>query len=159
MAALVEEDLKKQLVIMRGKGHGNRATMIKLARLQEGTTEKGYVLAQIYTADRSTAATEFLSMGREERSYAVMDYNGFGSKNAPPFQAQVTAATLLQKLFPERLQTLVMVEPPFWIRTVLTMLAPFLSDGITARIKHVTGEVRGGSFSLLFVRLTAVLLE
>jgi hypothetical protein len=142
MAALVEEDLRKQIVIMRGKGHGNRATMIKLARLQEGTAEEGYVLSQIYTADRSTAATEFLSMGREERSYAVMDFNGFDSKNAPPFQAQVTAATLLQQLYPERLQTLVMVEPPFWLRTLLTMLGPFLSAGITARIKHATGEVR-----------------
>jgi hypothetical protein len=141
MAAQVEDDLQKQIVVMRGQDRGSRAMMIKFARVQEGTVEEPYVLSQIYVADRSTATTEFLSMGTEERSCCVYDYNGFDSKNSPSFSAQVAAATLLQKLFPERLQTLVMVEPPFWLRSALMLLSPFLSAGITDRMKMASGEV------------------
>ena len=98
MEAHVESDLKKQIVIMRGHDRESHAMMIKFARVDSGTTEETYVLSQIYMADRSTAATEFLSMGKQERSCAVYDYNGFESKNSPPFQAQVSAATQLQKV-------------------------------------------------------------
>ena len=98
MSTLVESDLKKQIVIMRGHDKASHAMMIKFARLDTGTTEEPYILSQIYMADRSIATTEFLSMGKEERSCAVYDYNGFESKNAPPFQAQVSAATRLQKV-------------------------------------------------------------
>ena len=73
MTALVESDLKKQIVIMRGHDRKSHAMMIKFARLDSGTTEEPYILSQIYMADRSTAATEFLSMGKEERSCAVYD--------------------------------------------------------------------------------------
>ena len=141
MASKVEDEMKKQVVIMRGNDRQNRGTMIKFARLSEGTDQEGYVLCQIYAAERSIAVTEFLSMGHEERSVAIYDYNGFDSKNSPPFACQVAAATLLQKLYPERLQTLVMVEPPFWLRGLLTLLSPFLSTAITDRIKMASGEV------------------
>ena len=140
MAKQIEDDLSKQIVIMRGQDKGGRPTMIKFARMEEGTEEEPYVLAQIYVADRSTATAEFLSLGTEERSFAVYDYNGFESKNSPTVQAQIKAATLLQKLYPERLQTLVMVEPPFWLRGLMTLLGPFLSESITERIKMASGE-------------------
>jgi CRAL/TRIO domain len=99
-----------------------------------------YVMSQIYMAERSTAATEFLTRGRHERSVAVYNYIGFDRSHSPPFAMQVSAATRMQKCFPERLQTLVMVEPPLWLRGVLTMLTPFLSESITERIKWASGE-------------------
>jgi hypothetical protein len=142
MAAMIQDDMEKQVVVMRGRDNGSRGVMIKYARFAEGVSEESYVLSQIYIAERSVAATEFLSLGTEERSCAVYDYTGFESKHSPPFGTQVVAATLLQKMFPERLQTLVMVEPPFWLRGVLTMLGPFLNTSISERIKMASGEVR-----------------
>jgi hypothetical protein len=133
--------MEKQYVVMRGHDRDNRTIMIRFLRTQTGTTEEAYVLAMIYMAERSVAATEFLSMGTEERSIAVYDYNGFDSSNAPPFKIQATAATLLQKICPERLQILVMVEPLFWLRGVLSLLNPFLSESITSRIKWASGVV------------------
>lgn len=127
---------------MRGNDRNNRTIMIKLPRTETGTVEEGYVMAQLYMAERSTASTEYLSVGTEEKSLAIYDYVGFDSNNAPAFNSQVTAATLLQKTFPERLQTLVMIEPPFWLKGVLTLIKPFLSGTITERIKLVSGKVR-----------------
>jgi hypothetical protein len=141
IASLVESDLKRQYVVMRGQDRENRSVMIKFPRTKTGTTEDSYVMAQIYMAERSIAVTELLSLGTEERSLAVYDYNNFDSSNAPPFTIQTAAATLLQRIFPERLETLVMVEPPFWLRGVLSLLNPFLSGSITERIKLASGVV------------------
>jgi hypothetical protein len=135
--------MNMQYVVIRGRDRENRAVMIKYPRVKPGTIEEGYVMSQIYMAERSIAATEFLSLGTEERSSAIFDYNGFDSNNSPPFKMQVAAATTLQKVFPERLQTLVMISPPFWLRTLLNMLTPLLSASITKRIKHATGVVSG----------------
>ena len=141
MASLVRFDMQKQYHIMRGQDRKNHSIMIKYPRMKPDTTEEAYILSQLYMAERSTAATEFLSLGTTERSLAVYDYNNFDSSNAPPFKMQVNAATLLQKLYPERLQTLVMVEPHYWLRGVLKMLTPFLSTTITERIKMASGVV------------------
>ena len=141
MADLVRRDMEKQYTIMRGHDKENRAIMIKYPRTLPGTTEDEYLISQIYMAERSTAATEFLSLGCQERSMAIYDFGGFASGNAPPFKMQVTIATSLQKTFPERLQVIVMVEPPFWLRSVLNLLTPFLSESITKRVRMASGLV------------------
>lgn len=141
LANLVRSDMQQQYCVMRGHDRKNHSVMIKYPRTTTGTTEESYIIAQVYMADRSTAATEFLSLGTEERSVAVYDYNNFDRNNSPPFKMQAAAAVLLQKIFPERLQTLVMVEPHFWLRGVLKLLNPFLSETITERIKMASGVV------------------
>ncbi len=131
----------RQYNVMRGSDKQNRSFMIKFPRVKTGATEESYILTQLYMAERSTAATEFCSLGTQERSLAIYDYNGFDSANAPPFQMQLNAATVLQKTYPERLGMVVMVEPPFWLRGLFNMIAPFLSTSITDRIKWVSGVV------------------
>lgn len=139
MAELIRADMMRQYNVMRGHDKHNRTVMIKFPRVKAGATEDSYILTQLYMAERSTAATEFCSLGTQERSVAIYDYNGFDSNNAPPFQMQLNAATLLQKTFPERLGLVVMVEPPFWLRGLFGMISPFLSSSITDKIKWASG--------------------
>jgi CRAL/TRIO domain len=135
MADLVRQDMERQFHILRGQDRYGQSVMIKYPRTQSGTTEPSYVMAQIYMAERSTAATEFLTRGTKERSVAVYNYIGFDRSMSPGFSMQVAAATQLQQLYPERLQTLVFVEPPFWLKGLLGLLSPFLSESITERIQ------------------------
>lgn len=174
MAKLVRADLEKQYHILRGQDQHGQVVMIKYPRTGGDTSEESYVLSQIYMAERSTAATQVLALGRCERSIAVYNYLGFDRSMSPPFAMQVTAAVQMQKVYPERLQvrkcllervlfvfssvqlrtdlvrflthvsvehlqTLVMVEPPFWLRGAMGLLKPFLSDSITERIKWASG--------------------
>lgn len=141
MAELIRADMSRQYNVMRGSDRDDRTIMIKFPRMKGGVTEDSYIMTQVYMAERSTAATEFRSLGTQERSLAVYDYNGFDSSNAPPFQMQLNAAVLLQKTFPERLGVVVMVEPPFWLRSLLKMITPFLSSTITERINWASGVV------------------
>jgi hypothetical protein len=53
-------------------------------------------------------------------------------------------------MYPERLEMLVFVEPPFWLQGLLSLLHPFLSESITKRIEWATGaEEREEVFSKL----------
>jgi hypothetical protein len=142
MAELVRADMTRQYTVMRGHDNQNRTIMFKFPRVKTGATEDSYILSQVYMAERSTATTEFYSLGTQERSVAVYDFNEFDSSNAPPFQMQLNAAQLLQKTFPERLGVVVMVEPPFWLRSLFNMISPFLSTTISERIKWAAGVVR-----------------
>lgn len=139
MEGLIRSDMEKQYHILRGMDNKCQAVMIKYPRTISGTTEQSYLMAQIYMAERSTATTEFLSRGKYERSVAVYDYIGFDRAMSPPFAMQVVAATQMQRIYPERLQTLVMIEPPFWLKGVLGLLTPFLSESITQRIQLASG--------------------
>ncbi|KAG7363601.1 CRAL/TRIO domain containing protein [Nitzschia inconspicua] len=148
MAILVRSDMERQFHILRGQDKYGQAIMIKYPRTKGGTTESSYVMAQIYIAERSTAATEFLTRGKRERSIAVYNYLGFDRSMSPGFPMQVAAATQLQQMYPERLQTLVFVEPPFWLKGILGLLSPFLSESITARIQWASGaEERESTFA------------
>ncbi|KAL3909940.1 MAG: hypothetical protein SGILL_007890, partial [Bacillariaceae sp.] len=150
MADLIRFDMKKQYHILRGQDKFGQSIMIKYPRRQANTTEAAYVMSQIYMAERSTAATEFLTRAKCERSIAVYNYLGFDRSMSPAFPMQIAAATQLQKLYPERLQTLVFVEPPLWLKAVLGVLNPFLSDSITERIQWATGiDERDTTFTRL----------
>jgi hypothetical protein len=150
MADLVRQDMEKQFHILRGNDQYGQSVMIKYPRTKPDTTESSYVMAQIYMAERSTAVTEFMTRATRERSVAVFSYVGFDRSLSPGFTMQVAAATKLQQLYPERLETLVFVEPPFWLQGVLSLLHPFLSESITKRLVWATGsEEREKIFSSL----------
>lgn len=148
MADLVRSDMERQFHIVRGQDKFGQSIMIKYPRTKGGTIEDSYVMAQIYVAERSTAATEFLTRGQRERSIAVYNYLGFDRSTSPGFTMQVAAATQVQQLYPERLQTLVFVEPPFWLQGILSMLKPFLSETVTERIQWATGQEQRSSIFL-----------
>lgn len=148
MADLVRSDMERQFHILRGQDKFGQSIMIKYPRTKGGTTESSYVMAQIYVAERSTAATEYLTRGQRERSIAVYNYLGFDRSTSPGFTMQVAAATQVQQLYPERLQTLVFVEPPFWLQGILSMLKPFLSETVTERIQWATGQEQRSSIFL-----------
>jgi hypothetical protein len=140
MAKLVKFDMGQQFHVLRGHDKYKQSVVIKYPRTKGDTTQESYVTAQLYMAERSVAATEFSSRSLRERSVAVYNYVGFDRSKSPAFPMQVAAATQLQTMYPERLETLVFVEPPFWLKGILQLLSPFLSDTITKRILWATGR-------------------
>jgi len=145
IAKLVQEDMNNQKVIMRARDKEDRAIMTKFARYESGSSEDSYIWSQVYMAERSVAATEFGTLGAQERTVSIFDYHGFEASKSPPVATQLKAAQLLQKLYPERLQQLIILEPPFWLRGVLAVLKPVISAGIIDRIEMATGAEATGN--------------
>ena len=75
--------------------------LVKFPRHEGGTTEKEYVLSQLYIAERAVACTEFATRGQVEKVIVVMDgAHNHSSQHTPPISWQLSAIKRLQQLYP-----------------------------------------------------------
>ena len=145
MRQYVQSDMTKQAIIMRkGPGghndnnHQPRPIMWKYPRRKGGTTESEYVMTQLFAAEKSNAVVEYMSKGKEQSIMAIFDFSSMSSKHSPALSWQITALQTIQHLYPERLQKLVVLEPPLWIRGLFISIKPFMSKTTSNKIQIVT---------------------
>ena len=102
---------------------------------------EAYVMAQLYTAERAMAVTEYASHGAHEKVVAVFSFEDYSSSKSPPMPAMKESSTVLQRIYPERLKILIIYEPPFWMKALYTILYPFLSYATREKIQMKSGKV------------------
>jgi hypothetical protein len=136
----IVSELEKQTMVVRGHDRDSRAILFKGCRTESKTSEKAYMLAQIYLAERTIALTELLSKGKEEKLILVFDFAEYDSAHSPPFGVLKSTVTMVQKIYPDRLQRLFVLDPPFWMRSVYTMLYPFLAVETREKVHLVSGN-------------------
>jgi hypothetical protein len=117
-----------QPTAVRGHDRDYRAIIHRSARTRSETDKQGFALAMIYVAERAFACTEALSKGREEKIVAVLDYSDYVSAFAPSMEITKHAIMLLQKNYPERAKKIVILDPPFWMRSLFTIISYFLAS-------------------------------
>ena len=111
---------------MRGTDREGRTLLIGLSRLVAGTDDEEFLTTQVYLMERAIAAAEFTTKGAQEKVVVVLNFGEFSATLAPSWDATKTLASVLQKHYPERLHKLVVIDPPFWMRTSYCLLSPFL---------------------------------
>jgi hypothetical protein len=136
----LEEELLKQVMVVRGKDRESHAVVIKMPRESPETNEEAFIMAQLYIAERAMAATEFLSCGENEKVVAIFEFGTYSSSNAPPFRVMRSMTTILQRNYPERLFHLVILDPPFFMRTIYTLIHPFLSADTNEKVILISNE-------------------
>lgn len=137
----LEEDLRKQLMVVRGMDQKSQAVVLKFPRQTSGTTDEAFVTAQMYITERAIATTEILSEGKAEKVVAVFDFGTYSRANAPPWSAIKTVTQLLQHHYPERLDHLVILDAPLFMRALFQLVHPFLSPETNEKVYMITGEV------------------
>lgn len=108
----------KQKAYIRGRDKDGRALLIMHPRTRADTVEEDFIMAMVYLMERAIAFTEYDSQGSKEKISAVFDFASFNSSLAPSTEAIKRVVGILQTSYSERLQKLVIVDPPFWMRTV-----------------------------------------
>lgn len=137
----IESDLAKQALVVRGRDTEDRPVVVVEGRTVSGTDADAFVLARVYLTERAMATAEILSRGRNEKVVAILDYEGYQSKYAPGFAAIKQAVVVLQGKYPERLKRMIVLEPPFWARTLYNIIYPFLSKDTRQKFVMVSGAV------------------
>ena len=137
---LLEEELGTQLTLVGGLDKDQRAVALRFSRTKADTNVEAYLVAQMYIAERATAATEFYSRGLHEKVVAIAEYKDYSSTNAPPMLSLREMIATLQQLYPERLFKMVMTDPPFWMRTLYNILYPLLAKKTTEKMVMTTGK-------------------
>lgn len=136
--AMIDEDIKKQICVVRGHDKENLAILTIFARTVKGDNEDAFLYLILYAMERATAITEFLSMGINEKLMVVLDFGSFKASLAPPGTKGV--ALVLQHNYPERLRRLVILDPPLWMRTLYGIISPFLDPVTKKKFQVCSGE-------------------
>lgn len=137
----VEEEMSKQVMLVRGMDVSNRSIVLKFHRQSGETTDEAYIMTQLYIAERAIAATEFLSQGKEEKVSAIFDFADYNSAHSPPRTAMQTMVVMLQRNYPERLHQLIVVDAPFWMRALFKLMSPFLNADVKAKVIMIYGDI------------------
>jgi 16S rRNA G966 N2-methylase RsmD len=99
---------------------------------------------KIYTAARAIATTEYISRREREKLFVIFPFESYLSSNSVSIAAMEKSKRILQRLYPDRLEKLVILDPPFWMRAIVALLSPLVKVSLATRkkMKLVSGEVR-----------------
>jgi hypothetical protein len=136
----VEDELRKQPNVVGGHDRHGRAIIVRWSRLNATLDYEGFLLTQIYTAERAIAANEIRSMGQEEKILILVDLANYDRRHLPPVSKMMEAFTKLQRLYPERLLHSILLDPPLWARALHATIKPFLSQRTRRRIIMISGQ-------------------
>jgi len=124
---MISKDLAKQPMVVKSGATG-RGVLEVGARCCTDKNDERFVLTVIYMIERSIASTESLSRGTETMMDVVFDASCFSSKHAPSRTALKKLTRILQNQYPQRLNTLVVLDPPFWLSTLYSIISTFVDS-------------------------------
>jgi CRAL/TRIO domain len=141
----LEEELGKQPNVVGGHDRNDRAVIVRWGRSNATLDYDGFLLTQIYTAERAIAATEIRSWGKEEKIILLVDLSNYDRRHVPPIAKVMEACTKLQRLYPERILHSILLDPPLWARMLHATIKPFLTKRTRRRIVMISGQKEKGT--------------
>lgn len=135
----IADELEKQMTAVVGLDEEDRAMILKGSRTNRDTDIEGYLILQIYVAERAMALTEVASRGRQERIFVIFDFAAYNSQHAPPALELRGALADLQALYKERLHQLVILDPPFFLNLLYNIISPFLDTRTREKVRMASG--------------------
>jgi hypothetical protein len=140
--SLIVPDIAKQNAFVRGRDKEGLAIMTIKARTEIASEDEAFLNTQIYVMERALATTEALSMGKKEMIMVVLDFGDFTSSLAPPWNAITALSSILQHSYSCRLKRLLIIDPPFWMRTMYGFLKPFLELDTSQKFVMISGDIQ-----------------
>lgn len=139
---LLEEDLKKQSIAVRGYDREMHSILIKLNRVLPSyeTDLQSYETAQIFICEKAVAVNEVLTKGIGEKSLSIWDFSELAYANLPPWSLRISLIRILQEHYPERAAKLVILDSPYWFRTMYSVIQPFLSTATQEKVLLINGD-------------------
>lgn len=135
---LISKELTVQPMLVK-TGATGRGVLNMGARCSSETDEEGYILAVIYMIERVVAVTESLSEGSETQMDVVIDASCLKSKYCPSRSTLKTVIKILQDQYPQRLNTLIVLDPPFWLSTFWSVLSVFVDQRTRNKLQLARG--------------------
>ncbi|KAL9655638.1 hypothetical protein ABK040_002301 [Willaertia magna] len=90
----------------------------------------------VYTVER---AIDSMPEGVEQMCW-VIDFNGYSTRNAPPFSVAKQTLSILNDCYPERLGSALLVDTPFIFNIFWRAISPFINPVTKAKINFVKGN-------------------
>ncbi|GKY93174.1 hypothetical protein MPSEU_000285400 [Mayamaea pseudoterrestris] len=133
-------ELKRQPVYARGTDKEGRAILIVGSRTEGVENDEDFIMTQLYNVERAIAASEYTSNGLQEMICVVFDFADLKHSMAPSISLVKDLVGELEACYCDRLDTLFIVDPPFWMRTIWGAVKPFLHPDTQKKIIMAKGD-------------------
>lgn len=140
LRTFIRDDLRRQKAYVYGHDKQGHAILIVRSREIIAANEEAFILALLYMMERAIATTESYTKGQQEKIMVVLDFGNFWSYMSPSLTSVKTVARTLQNRYTERLYKMVIIDPPFWMRTMYALVQPFLDPITMAKFIMATGD-------------------
>ena len=140
LSAFIRDDLGRQKGYVHGHDKLGRAILIVRSRELMVADDEAFISSLLYLMERAIASTESYTDGKEEKIIVVLDFGHFSSSLSPSLTAIKTVAKILQYRYTERLFKMVIIDAPFWMRTMYSLVKPFLNPLTTAKFILAAGD-------------------
>jgi hypothetical protein len=137
--AIITEELANQPMVVKSGATGRGVLEVK-SRCSTETNDEHFVLAVVYMLERAIAGTESLSKGTETMVDVIFDASSYSSKYASSRSALKKMVHITANHYPQRLKFLAVLEPPFWLSTLYTLLSPFLDQRTRNKVQMARGS-------------------
>lgn len=137
--SLISDEMKAQSMFVKA-GRTGRGVLVLGSRICKETLEEAFVMTVMYMIERAIAVTESLSRGKEQKIDVIIDVSHFKPKCAPRKSTLKAVFHILQEHYPERLRTLVVLEPPLWVSTLFAIVSKFLDQRTRNKVQLARGK-------------------
>eukprot|EP01122_Echinamoeba_exundans_P006138 TRINITY_DN1671_c0_g1_i2.p1 TRINITY_DN1671_c0_g1~~TRINITY_DN1671_c0_g1_i2.p1 ORF type:complete len:301 (-),score=39.25 TRINITY_DN1671_c0_g1_i2:150-1052(-) len=136
----VKEVLKLGTLYQNGKDKEGRPLLFIKPGTYNPHSVETKVRTMIYTLEQAIARMD-RSKGVEKMVW-FMDFTDYASRARSPDGRKVaqTCLGLLQDHYPERLGLAFIVNPPWWVSLLFTILSPFMDAVTKAKIHFISGD-------------------
>jgi len=138
--ARILQDTASQPIVVHGRDKADCAILRIGERHCSKTDDQEFLTTQLYMVERALAATEANSMGCQDMMVVFLDAGCFQSKCAPSRTILKELISILQNHYPQRLKTLLVLDPPLWLRSMYAVLSPALDKRTRQKFQMAKGK-------------------
>lgn len=134
-------------IYCRGYDQEGRAFMYMSPARENTNNELNNMRHLVYNLEKSIACTRRKSVqlaGKKvaplEKINALIDYEGFKLKDAPPMSTTKYTLDILQKHYPERMRHFYLLNPPFVFKVFWNLIRHFVDPTTKEKIVFCSGK-------------------
>ncbi|EFC49514.1 hypothetical protein NAEGRDRAFT_78034 [Naegleria gruberi] len=132
----LEDESSSGKLFQRGFDKNNRPIIYMFPARENSTDYEKNIKLLVYTMER---AVDAMPEGVEQMTW-IIDFNGYTTRNAPPFSVAKQTLSILNECYPERLGACFMVDTPFIFNIFWRAISPFINPVTKNKIHFVNGK-------------------
>jgi CRAL/TRIO domain len=134
---LEQQLLAKHLYVQSFDKEG-RATYCFIPRLNHGHDAEWTLKESLFTMEKAIAASEYNTKGMDSTINAVVDFNGFLVKHAPPLDVGKQFLLTLRNHYVGQVNKIYLVDAPTSFQWLWALLKNFVGQNTVSKIKFVS---------------------
>lgn len=117
---------------VRGKDKEGRPLIIMRPKYENTNDHDGNMKHLVYNLERAVAC--MVDTAADDKVTLLIDYDGYSLRNAPPLKTSMETLRVLQDHYPERLNKIFMIRPPWIFYAAFSLVSPFIDPVTAAKI-------------------------